>query len=270
VTKAAGEERPVPLAAILDTLPPYERTASQTPTAGNAAEGCGPRNCCCKTKSACQEAAGEAPAPSLRTVNSKQIRLNYEVKDVGPSGVSTVELWFTKNGQPWTKYDGPTQHSPPYVFSAMEDGLYGFMLVARNGIGLSRRPPHAGDLPQVLIEVDQTKPVVELLDARIEFGGESPSLSITWKATDKNLRRQPIGLAYAQQASGPWTPIAANVENSGNYLWKLPPNMPARFLVRVEATDLAGNVGMSQMSQPVVLDLALPIVSVLSVELGDQ
>jgi len=282
--KPPAEARPAPLPAILDSLPPCPPAPAQLPGPPKVAEVVCAETCCGKTKPAClvggvpenkHPAAGAqaelgGPAPSLRTVNSKQIRLNYQVTDVGPSGVSSVELWYTKNGQPWAKYDGPAQHAPPYMFTAGEDGLYGFILVARNGIGLSRRAPRAGDLPQVLIEVDQTKPVVELLDARVEIGGDAPSLNLTWKATDKNLGRAPISLAYAEQAAGPWTPIASNVENAGNYLWRLPSNMPARFLVRVEATDLAGNVGMSQMSQPVVLDLALPSVSVLSVELGDK
>ena len=39
-----------------------------------------------------------------------------------------------------------------------EEGLYGFTLVAHNGVGGGKEPPHAGDLPQIWVLVDQTKP----------------------------------------------------------------------------------------------------------------
>jgi hypothetical protein len=46
--------------------------------------------------------------------------------------------------------------------------------------------------------------------------------------------------------------------------------LPARFFVRVEAKDLAGNVGMAQSSAPVTIDMARPSVNILDVEAGSQ
>jgi hypothetical protein len=209
------------------------------------------------------------PTPStaaVRMVNSKHLSLNYEIKDVGPSGVSTVELWYTQDGKKWDKYDTASQPRPPFMVDVKDEGVYGFTLVARNGVGLGKRPPRAGDQPQVWVDVDTTKPVVKLLETQIGVSGESQCLTIHWKATDSNLGQRPITVSYAEQAAGPWTPIVSNLENTGSYLWQLPAGVPSRFLVRVEASDLVGNIGMAQMPEPILLDLSQPTVSIVAVE----
>jgi hypothetical protein len=208
------------------------------------------------------------PGAAVRLVNSKTISLSYELKDVGKSGVSVVELWYTTDGRNWLKYPDRAQQQSPYVFQVDAEGLYGFTLVARSGVGLGEQPPKYGDPPQIWVEVDLTKPVVRLQNVEVGRGPESGNLTITWTATDKNLERQPITLSYAETADGPWKPIAANLENSGRYLWKMPADVPYRFLVRVEAADRARNVGGDQTepSRPVIVDLSQPKVQVLGVE----
>ena len=205
-------------------------------------------------------------ATAVRMVNSKRVSLNYEIKDVGPSGVSVVELWYTQDGKKWDKYDTTSQPRPPFVVELKDEGLYGFTLLARNGVGLGKRPPRGGDQPQVWVEVDTTKPVVKLLDTQVGVSGDGQHLSIHWRATDNNLGQRPITLSYAEQPTGPWTLIAANVENTGSYVWPLPSSVPSRFVLRVEAADLVGNVGMAQMAEPILLDLSQPSVSIVAVE----
>jgi len=205
-------------------------------------------------------------AAAVRMVSSKRISLNYEIKDVGPSGVSTVELWYTQDGKKWEKSDMASKPRPPFVVDLKDEGLYGFTLVARNGVGLGKRPPAPGDQPQIWVEVDVTKPVVKLLDIQPGISGESQHLNICWKATDTNLGQRPITLSYAEQAAGPWLPIATNLENTGVFAWQLPPGMPPRFLVRVEAADLVGNVGIALTPEPLLLDLSQPTVSIVAVE----
>jgi hypothetical protein len=226
------------------------------------------------------KASGEEPAlspqgpgaqgPVVRLVNKRRITLNYEIKGVGPSGVSGVELWYTRDTKDWRKHDSPPEARPPYIIEVQEEGLYGFTLLARNGIGLGKEPPHGGDLPQVWVEVDLTKPVVAVTDAQPGYNNHAPTLAIHWKASDKNLGGQPICLSYAERQDGPWEPIATNIENSGRYLWALRPGLPARLYLRVEARDLAGNVGVAQSSGPVTIDLARPTVTILDVEAGNR
>jgi hypothetical protein len=209
------------------------------------------------------------PEGNVRLVNSKWIALHYEIKDKGPSGVSAIELWYTRDpqGRSWSKYkeeDGKTP--PPFKFEVDGEGLYGFTLVVRSGVGMSDRPPQVGDQPQVWVEVDLTKPAVRLGAVDVGRGTDTGRLTINWAATDKNFGPQPITLSYAKQASGPWTPITANIENSGRYVWQMPADVPYQFLVRVEATDRAGNVGADETPRLVSVDLAQPKGVILNVE----
>ena len=204
-------------------------------------------------------------APGKLWVNSTKIKLNYEVKDTGPSGVRTVELWYTRDGRTWDKYE-EREHKPPYIFEVHEEGVYGFTLIARSGVGLSENPPRSGDAPQVWVEVDLQKPIVHWVTAEVGRGSESGWLTISWKATDKNLGREPIGISYAKDRQGSWTPIASRIENTGRYRWQMPEGVPYSFFVRVEATDQAGNEAVLVTPQPILVDLAKPKGVILNVE----
>ncbi len=222
-------------------------------------------------------ASVEAPAPAgttartapggplFRLVNTKRITLNFEVKDVGSSGLAAVDLWYTPDGKDWKKHEAPT-NAQAYVVEVDEEGMYGFTLVARSGIGLGKEPPAAGDQPQVWVIVDLSAPEVVLSEVVPVFSGKSQHVTIKWQASDKNLGRQPVTLSYAEKAEGPWKVIAANLDAMGSYKWQVPDGMPPRVLLRVEAADMAGNVGQVQSSKAIVLDSARPVVKIVNVE----
>lgn len=216
-----------------------------------------------KTAEGVDSSPGKIP---VRPLNSKRIVVDYEIKDIGPSGVSTVDLWFTRDGRKWEKCPVGPQRSSPYVLEVREEGLYGITLVASSGVGLRKRPPRPGDRPQIWFDVDVTKPLVRLTSCTVGTGAEADSMTITWKASDKHLGERPITLYYAEQAEGPWSTIVANTENTGSYVWKMPTTLPQRLVIRMEAVDVAGNLGMTQTRQPVLVDLAKPSVSILSIK----
>jgi len=206
-----------------------------------------------------------------RLVNSKRISLNYELKDVGPSGVSAVDLWYTQDGRSWNRYPLPKSEDGaapprPLVFDVNGEGIYGFSLVAKSGVGLGQAPPQIGDRPQVWVEVDLTRPVVQVHQVIVGRGSDKGKLTILWSARDKNLGRQPIILSYAERPTGPWTPIAQKVANTGRYVWSMPEQVPYQFHVRVEAADLAGNIGEATTPDLVRVDLSQPRVNILNVE----
>jgi hypothetical protein len=208
-----------------------------------------------------------AGAASVRMVNSKRISINYEIKDVGKSGIALIELWYTRTeGRNWQKYEERTNPQSPYTFEVSDEGLYGFTLVARNKAGGGEQPPKVGDLPQVWVEVDLTKPLVRIQSVDVGKGPELGSLTITYSATDKNLARQAISLSYAEKPEGDWKPIATNEENTGRYVWRMPADVPYQFYVRVEAADRAGNIGSAETPKPVIVDLSQPKVQVIGVE----
>lgn len=213
-----------------------------------------------------------APAEHERKfVGSKRVSLNFELKDVGPSGVSAVELWYTNNGRSWNKYpqrfDDPNQNK--ISFDVEGEGLYGVSLCAKSGVGLGERPPQLGDRPQLWIEVDLTRPLVQLHSVTVGNGAEKGKLTISWSARDKNLHRNPITLSYAEKETGTWKPLAEKLSNAnGRYVWTMPEGLPYQFHIKVEALDLAGNVGEVITDEMVKVDLSTPRVKILNVESG--
>jgi hypothetical protein len=205
-----------------------------------------------------------------KLVNSKRIKLNYELTDEGPSGVSVVELWYTTNGRSWSKYphrfEDPKQTS--IGFDVEGEGVYGISLCAKSGVGLGERPPQIGDRPQLWIEVDLSKPVVQLHNVLVGTGPDKGKLNIAWSARDKNLHSEPITLSYAEQPNGPWKTFGERLLNSGRHVWTMPEGLPYQFHVRVEAIDQAGNIGEAITDSLVKVDLSTPKVKILTVEPG--
>jgi hypothetical protein len=222
--------------------------------------------------------SGRGPAVGTRWVNSKRVSLSYKLQEKGPSGVSLVELWFTRDTRTWDKYNDEKitedqagdDRTFTYVFEVQDEGKYGFTLVPRSGVNRSHPPPHSGDQPQIWVEVDTTKPVIEWLNVDVGRGPDTGTVTITWKATDKNLAREPITLSYSPNGQGGWTPIASNLENSGRYVWKMPSGVPYSFFVRIEATDLAKNVGSMDTPKPVLVDLHEPKGLILDANPADN
>lgn len=206
-----------------------------------------------------------ATQPAMRHVNSKRINLNYRLDDVGPSG-AVVELWYTRDARNWQKYSEDKAPQPPYIVDVHDEGVYGFTLVVRSGVGIGDKPPQVGDPPQLWVEVDLTKPVTRLLNVDVGRGADAGNMTITWTATDKNLARQPITLSYAEGPDGPWTQIATGLDNTGRHVWRMPPTgVPFKLLVKAEAVDKAGNIGAATTAEHVKVDLSRPKVSIIDV-----
>ena len=199
-----------------------------------------------------------APRPPAHMINSRSLVLDFEIKSVGPSGLGTVELWYTRNGQIWHKHTGPGQTQSPIAVEVLEDGLYGFTVVATNGVGLSRVPPQPGDPPQIWVEVDTTKPEVHLVNTAANMDENGRTLTLRWTASDKNMVARPITLSYSERPEGPWTPFATNLENTGVYTWQMSSGVPAQVLVKIEATDRVGNLGEDKFAMPAPVDLIRP------------
>ena len=211
-------------------------------------------------------------------VNCKQINLSYDLKDVGPSGVSAIELWVTQyQSRAWTKHDSyPVDlgdNQPKKLPLKFEDeGIYGITLVARSGVGLGEQPPKYGDRPQFWIEVDLTKPIVQVGSTIVSTGLDKGKLTVSWSAQDKNLGPTPIRLSYAKERDGPWIPFADKLGNSGRYVWLMSEEAQRayQFFLKVEATDLAGNVGEAITQDKVKVDLSTPRAKILEIEAGGQ
>jgi len=185
---------------------------------------------------------------SIHYANTRLIKLNG-INDASVNGSTTVELWCTKDTRTWRRCGAGVPHQPPYVAQVEDEGVYGFTLVGV-GAGGNGKLPRPGDQPQTWVEVDLTKPMVHLISFEAGPDRGARAAAIRWVATDSNLGPHPVKLSYAERPDGPWTTFANGLPGSGTYTWKLPPQLGSGMLVRVEATDLAGNVGMDQSSDP--------------------
>ncbi len=136
------------------------------------------------------------------------------------------------------------------------EGIYGFRILVQSGSGYGGRPPSEGDLPDIWVGVDLTKPTCRITST--EVSPDATELVVRWEASDDVLDPRPISLLFAESANGPWTPIASGLENTGSYRWRLDSRVPERIVLRLEARDEAGNVGVYDTPDPVGLDRHRP------------
>jgi hypothetical protein len=207
---------------------------------------------------------GAMPHSHHQLINSPRASIDYRIDQVGPSGIGKVDIWLTADdGHTWQRYGEDSDHRSPAEINLPGEGVFGVRLVVTNGNGFGGRAPVAGDPPHNVIEVDLTKPFVQLRE--IEPVGPSGTVDIRWTASDKNLGAEPVNLYYAPGREGPWLPVATSLKNEGLYRWSFPRNGISQFFVRLEVTDLAGNVNRCETQAPVVLDTTEPQVQVLGV-----
>jgi hypothetical protein len=135
----------------------------------------------------------------------------------------------------------------------------------RSATAAPAQPPKNGDLPEVWIGVDLSKPTTRILSAQEGSGPEAGNLTISWEAADKALAARPISLLFSETPGGPWTTIAAGLENTGRYCWPITSRLPQRVYLRLEARDEAGNIGTCETKEPVLLEGFYPSVHVRDV-----
>ncbi|HLJ91926.1 MAG TPA: hypothetical protein VKU02_01905 [Gemmataceae bacterium] len=205
----------------------------------------------------------EASAP-VEITNSTQTTIDYEVTRTGPSGVSKVELYLTRDeGRSWEHYTEDVHPRPgsPLNVNLPGEGVFGLRLLVTSGAGLAKKPPQPGEPPQMRIEVDITPPIAKLNPPQPD-PSRRDALILTWNASDRNLAANPITLQYAERPEGTWQNIAKELPNTGRYQWVLTQGVPYRVYLRMLVSDAAGNLGVDQTPEPVLIDLNEPEVNI--------
>jgi hypothetical protein len=206
--------------------------------------------------------------PPAKHVNIKEVDLEYELTRTGPSGIGSVDLWWTTDdGQTWEKAPNPEVKDfvkeglqPRYqrTVALLEgDRVYGFSLVVKSRAGLGKAPPRPGDMPEVRIELDTTPPVAKLFSPR-QDPAKKDNLILSWQVSDKNLSDKPITVEWAERPDGNWQTIAADIVDSGQYSWRPAPGMPVQVYLRLRVRDVAGNEGVAVTGEPQLIDLTEP------------
>lgn len=205
---------------------------------------------------------------AMQLLNGVHASLAYQVEQKKNGGHEKVEVWLTcDDGQSWQRLAEDSDRESPIEFDLPGEGVYGLTVTVNTGN--SSVPPPKGESPAFTVEVDVTKPVAQLMAIRPL--PESPGIYlITWSASDKNLKPEPIDLYYAASREGPWNSIAKSLKNDGSYRWQLPSGQASEYFVRMEVSDRAGNVTRCDALQPVVSDLARPKAKVLGISVAPR
>lgn len=205
----------------------------------------------------------QRPAAPKMLVGSPRFPLQYEVQDAGPNGASTVELWVTRDrGRTWTVQPEDPDRASPYLVDLKGEGYFGLTLAARSPSGLGDRPPSSGDAPQMWVEVDTSPPLIQFDRPEVGAGPNAGKVAITWRANDANLGSPCVLLSWRAE-DGPadqWNRISEPMDNSGKYIWVVPPDVPDRIHLRIDVIDTLRNRSYADTttSGPLILDRAKP------------
>jgi hypothetical protein len=199
-------------------------------------------------------------AASTLLVASPRFPLAYTVDDAGPEGPSLVELWVTRDGgRTWTRLAEDADRVSPYPVDLGGEGTFGLWLVVQAANGLGDPPPAPGDRPQIWVEVDSSAPQVQLDPPRVGTGAQAGRVTLTWRSSDAHPAQRPVVICYRpDRPDANWQPITARIENTGSFVWNVPPNVPARFQLRVDIFDALGNRGFAETANPVIVDRTRP------------
>lgn len=210
---------------------------------------------------------GLPPGVQPQSINMKSFALNYGVDTVGPSGIGQIELWVTRDaGETWEPGGTDPDRQSPFDVEVQSEGTYGFRIVVEGGNGLTGRRPQPGDLADIWVHVDLTNPVATITNVVYGEGHHVGHLDINWTASDDSLTARPISLYYAASADGPWKPIAEQMANSGQFIWKITPEVPADIFLKVTAEDQAGNVGEYVLKRAIANDGLVPRAQIRSLK----
>jgi len=200
--------------------------------------------------------AGQSPATvlpdgeQLRMVNSRIFPIHYEIMPACPSGVRRVELFSTENGGlTWRSHQLDSDRRSPMQIHVKDEGIFGFRMVVTSGAGQGGQTPRSGDLPELSVGVDLTKPKVEIKSVDEGDGVERGKLVLRWQALDRLLSARPISIYYGKTVAGPWIPLVKGLENTGRFAWSVDNRMQGGVYFRIEARDEAGNVGVSDITK---------------------
>jgi hypothetical protein len=195
----------------------------------------------------------------VQWINSLTVDVDYDLQTVGPWGVAKVELWATPDGgRTWSSLGLDPDNRSPLRAALPGAGVHGLRIVVEGVNGSRGTPPQPGDQPEMLLGVDFQPPLAEITGASIGQGELADHLIINWSASDEHLTTRPITLLVSEAAEGPWSTIATEIENTGEYRWRFTRQPPQKMLLRLEVRDLAGNVATYQTPSPLVLILPQP------------
>jgi hypothetical protein len=219
--------------------------------------------------------------PSRSTLfyrKTRQVKLDFDVQ-VGPSGLAVLELYYQGFGTDWKLYEKKKEFaiddperlttSQSLTFEATGDGLYGFIIVAKNHAGVGGSAPKKGDLPRIEMICDTTPPTLTMKQPTVRSNGDRGAfVDIEWVAKDANLAPQPINIYYSPDPKKEeWKLVADRLENNGKFTWNVDTSsVPFQFYIKVTALDRADNSSEVITEKKVIVDLTVPSIDIKQIK----
>ncbi len=201
-----------------------------------------------------------------RLISNPRTTIDYKIEGVGPSGISKIEIWLTNDGgKTWARKGEDADLQSPATVDLPAEGVFGVVIHAVNGSGGGDPPPGPNHPADAWIELDSTRPQARIINVKPANNENGAGLDIAYAVSDKNLARQPVTLLVSNRKGGPWTPLVQRAANDGNYHWQIPRHAGFEFYFRLEAMDLAGNIGVSETEQATRFDTSRPKGRVIQV-----
>jgi hypothetical protein len=203
---------------------------------------------------------------SQQLVNSPLFDIAYQIDDLGPSGIGSVDLYVTEdNGQHWFRYGSDQDLQSPFQVDVQGEGTFGFVIRVRNGLGFSAAPPQPGELPEIVVVVDQTAPQIQFPEPQVQTL-EQGFVHLSWSVQEPANQAVMVRLEQSTSPSGQWTPVFDWRRDPGQFQWPIRPGVPQSVYFRILAKDSAGNIGTAQTPRPVLIDQKRPTARVLRVQ----
>lgn len=218
--------------------------------------------------------------PEIQYFKELQFDVRSKITRVTKSGVGKVILWVRDEKTGWKESkeqpaDIRFEQTDPWVsipFTAAADGLYEFRVVPVSRAQMERgdksEAPGKNDPAQIMVEVDTTKPEVQIRSVKVSGGvSGAPKVEIDFVAKDRNLiADNPVILEWARDPNAPtWEPIA-RTRRDGPYVWDAVPENEWKLFIRARAIDKAANEGRTAWDKPVIIDLDRPEATIEKIE----
>lgn len=187
-----------------------------------------------------------------RMIAARRFEVEYEVPPSGSASVARVEMWVTRDGgQAWSTLGVDADGRSPFLVSLDADGVYGLRMTVELSTGARGSPPRTGELPEIWVGIDTLKPEARLAVAEPAADARPGEVELRWEARDAHLADRPITLLFRESTDGPWSTIAAGLENTGRYAWHVDGRLPERVWLRLEVRDEAGNLQAVELPEAV-------------------
>ena len=192
---------------------------------------------------------------------TRRIVVNYVLDESEAATPTTVSLWASgDNGHTWQMLGIDADGVTPVQGELPADGSWGLRVVVAPA-GAEPAAPAAGTAADRSVQVDTVAPVISLSVGDTSRG----KAVIRWQALDAHQDRLQVQLLIGSSPSGPWTPIAPSLENTGEHTWNFQRHrVQGDFHLRLVVTDAAGNAAEQVTAEPIpfrVADAARPGVA---------